>query len=42
MDAITYTTARPNLARAMERVCNAHEALIITGKGEQSVVRLSR
>lgn len=41
MDAITYTTVRANLASAMDRVCNDHEALIITRNGEQSVVMLS-
>ncbi len=41
MDAITYTTARTNLATTMERVCDDHEALIITRNGEQSVVMLS-
>ena len=41
MDAITYTTARANLARTMDRVCNDHEALIITRNGAQSVVTLS-
>ena len=41
MDAISYTTARANLARTMDRVCNDHEALIITRNGEQSVVLLS-
>jgi antitoxin YefM len=41
MDAITYTTARANLARTMDRVCNDHEALMITRNGEQSVVMLS-
>ena len=41
MDAITYTTARANLARTMDRVCNDHEALIITRNGAQSVVMLS-
>ena len=41
MDAITYTTARANLATTMDRVCNDHEALIITRNGEQSVVMLS-
>lgn len=41
MDAITYTSARANLARTMDRVCNDHEALIITRNGEQSVVMLS-
>ena len=41
MDAITYTSARANLAKTMDRVCNDHEALIITRSGEQSVVMLS-
>lgn len=41
MDAITYTTARANLATTMDRVCSDHEALIITRNGEQSVVMLS-
>lgn len=41
MDAITYTAARANLASTMDRVCNDHEALIITRNGEQSVVMLS-
>lgn len=41
MDAITYTSARTNLTRAMDRVCNDHEALIITRTGKPSVVLLS-
>ena len=41
MDAITYTAARANLAKTMDRVCEDHEALIITRNGEQSVVMLS-
>ena len=41
MDAITYTTARANLARTMDRVCDDHEAIIITRNGEQSVMLLS-
>ncbi len=42
MDAITYTSARANLAQTMDRVCNDHEPLIITRNGsEQSVVMLS-
>ena len=41
MDAITYTTARANLAKTMDRVCEDHEPLIITRNGEQSVVMLS-
>ena len=41
MDAITYSAARANLATTMDRVCNDHEALIITRNGERSVVMLS-
>ena len=41
MDAITYTAARANLASTMNRVCNDHEALIITRNGDQAVVMLS-
>ena len=41
MDAITYSAARANLANTMDRVCNDHEALIITRNGEQAVVMLS-
>ena len=41
MDAMTYTTVRANLASTMERVCNDHEALIITRSGERAVVMLS-
>jgi len=41
MDAITYSTARANLATVMDRVCDDHEPLIITRNGQQSVVMLS-
>ena len=41
MDAITYSSARANLARTMDRVCDDHEALVITRNGEQAVVMLS-
>lgn len=41
MDAITYSTARAQLAKTMDRVCEDHEPLIITRNGEQSVVMLS-
>ena len=41
MDAITYTAARANLATMMTRVCQDHEALIITRNGQQSVVMMS-
>lgn len=41
MDAISYSTARANLATTMDRVCNDHAPVIITRKGESSVVMLS-
>jgi antitoxin YefM len=41
VDAITYTTARANLASTMDRVCQDHEPLIITRRGQQSVVMIS-
>jgi antitoxin YefM len=41
MDAITYSSARANLAKTMDRVCEDHEPIIITRNGEQSVVMLS-
>ena len=41
MDAMTYSAARANLAKTMDRVCDDHEPMIITRNGEQSVVMLS-
>ena len=41
MDAITYSSARANLASTMDRVCSDHEPLIITRNGQQAVVMLS-
>jgi antitoxin YefM len=41
MAAISYATARTNLAEAMDRVCNDHETLVITRNGKPSVVMLS-
>ena len=41
MDAITYSTARANLADTMDRVCGDHEPIIITRNGEQAVVMMS-
>jgi len=41
MDAVSYTTARANLAATMTRVCQDHEPLIITRTNAQSVVMLS-
>ena len=41
MDAISYTTARANLAKTIEKVCNDHAPVIITRKEEASVVLIS-
>ena len=41
MDAMTYSSARTNLARTMDRVCDDHETLIITRHRGQAVVLLS-
>ncbi len=41
MDAMTYSNARANLSRTMETVCDNHEPVIITKKGEHSVVMIS-
>jgi antitoxin YefM len=41
MDVISYSAARANLASTMDRVCNDHDAIIITRNGDQSVVMLS-
>jgi antitoxin YefM len=41
MDVISYTAARQNLAKTMDRVCDDHEAIIITRNNQQSVVMLS-
>ena len=41
MDAISYTTARTNLAKTMERVCSDHLPVIITCKRQAPVVLIS-
>jgi antitoxin YefM len=41
MKAITYTTARQNLAKTMEKVCKDHSPVIITRKTNDSVVIMS-
>jgi antitoxin YefM len=38
MDAITYTAARQNLAKTMEKVCRDHAPVIVTRKSQNSVV----
>jgi len=39
--AITYTAARQNLAKTMEKVCNDHSPVIVTRKSSNSVVIMS-
>ena len=41
MKAISYTAARANLAKTMERICDDHEPVVITRKNERSIVMLS-
>lgn len=41
MDAISYTSARANLATTMEKVCTDHAPIIITRKSESPVVMMS-
>jgi antitoxin YefM len=41
MNSISYTSARSNLAKTMEQVCNDHAPVAITRKGEGAVVMMS-
>ncbi len=41
MEAITYSSARQNLASTMDSVCDDHSPIIITRKNKRSVVMLS-
>lgn len=41
MDSISYTSARSNLAKTMEQVCNDHAPVAITRKGQGAVVMMS-
>ena len=41
MDAITYTHARSNLAKTMDKVCDDHTVVIITRKNQRAVVMIS-
>jgi len=41
MKAISYTAARQNLAKTMEKVCKDHAPVIITRKTNDSVVVMS-
>nr|WP_321466666.1 type II toxin-antitoxin system prevent-host-death family antitoxin [uncultured Desulfobulbus sp.] len=41
MEAITYTAARQNLAKTMEKVCKDRTPIIVTRKSSNSVVIMS-
>ena len=41
MKAITYTAARQNLAKTMEKVCRDHSPVVVTRKASNSVVIMS-
>ena len=41
MESISYTSARSNLAKTMEQVCDDHAPIAITSKGEGAVVMMS-
>ena len=41
MKTITYTNARQNLAKTMEKVCQDHSPIIVTRKTIDSVVIMS-
>ncbi|HEY88649.1 MAG TPA: type II toxin-antitoxin system prevent-host-death family antitoxin [Thermoflexia bacterium] len=41
MEAITYTAARQNLAKTMEKICKDHAPVIVTRRTSNSVVIMS-
>ena len=41
MDAMTYTAARQNLAKTMDKVCRDHAPVVVTRKSSNSVVIMS-
>ena len=41
MDSISYTSARSNLAKTMDQVCDDHAPIVITRKGQGAVVMIS-
>jgi len=41
MKSISYTSARSNLAKTMENVCDDHAPIAITRRGEGAVVMIS-
>lgn len=41
MESISYTSARSNLAKTMDQVCDDHAPIAITRKGQGAVVMIS-
>lgn len=41
MDVVTYTAARRNFKKTMEKVCDDHTPVVITRQNERPVVMLS-
>lgn len=41
MESISYTSARKELAKTMDKVCDDHAPVAITRKGEGAVVMIS-
>nr|MBV6629604.1 type II toxin-antitoxin system prevent-host-death family antitoxin [Oceanococcus sp. HetDA_MAG_MS8] len=41
MDTLSYTSARTNLAKTMEKVCMDHAPVAITRNGKNAVVMMS-
>ncbi len=41
MNIISYTSARANLAKTMQKVCDDHAPLIITRSGAEPVIMIS-
>ena len=41
MNALSYTLARKNLAKTMKNVCQDHDPVIITRKGNEAVIMIS-
>ncbi len=41
MDALTYSQARKNLAKTMDKVCDDRSPIIVTRKNRRSVVMMS-
>lgn len=41
MDAVNYSTARKNLVKTMEKVCDDHSPMIITRQNARAVVIMS-